>query len=634
MEGYLYKWINIIYGWKKRYISISNGRIEISLSKEDKTKKTYIINSEIEVISKNLYEFIIRHVDGLYEINLKAISEDQKSNLIKLIILEKNLFQKKKDFQKDNSKSDENENETLTRIEGRLHFLYRKLNEFGNSTNSLFENAFNENSDERIEKLIKTYESLMIIKDSIKTEVDDILNICITKKRRISEIKEISSSEFYDIDDNINDNTADSKEENIESYEECENISNDQSLEIIKQTSHASVIKSYNYNSRTVLYTNFSLSTSLFSKLLKSIFNQKGSLPVSYNEPISMLQRCIEPFQFFSFINKSFQSDKIEDKLIYLSVFIISEYYLNINRILKPFNPLLGETFEYYDKDRKFFAFAEQVSHHPPISAFMIKNENICVYSDTKHKHKLIFIKGAVELSFTSNVNVLYTSEGLLTNHFIYNKPQLILKNLIYGYPHYDVSGVVVLKDLKNENFSSEISFLDENNGKLGEVTCQIFKNKKIIYYIKGNWTSKLSLYSADNEYMHDIWSIPDENFVKNKNYLDNYLLSSYAYDLNHLPSSLKEYLPVSDSRFRPDQREYEIGNIEIAEELKAKLEKKQRERSKQNEESKVLYNPYYFRLITDKNGMYYFPNKERDYWEDRKSKNYKNILDIFNLLD
>ena len=30
MEGYLYKWLNMIVGWKPRYIVIADGQLEIS----------------------------------------------------------------------------------------------------------------------------------------------------------------------------------------------------------------------------------------------------------------------------------------------------------------------------------------------------------------------------------------------------------------------------------------------------------------------------------------------------------------------------------------------------------------------------------------------------------------------------
>ena len=41
---------------------------------------------------------------------------------------------------------------------------------------------------------------------------------------------------------------------------------------------------------------------------------------------------------------------------------------MNQKAVKKPFNPLLGETFELVGKDYRFLA--EQVSHHPPITAF------------------------------------------------------------------------------------------------------------------------------------------------------------------------------------------------------------------------------------------------------------------------
>jgi len=40
---------------------------------------------------------------------------------------------------------------------------------------------------------------------------------------------------------------------------------------------------------------------------------------------------------------------------------------------MKPFNPLLGETFE-YEQDG-FRLLLEQVSHHPPISALHCEHE-------------------------------------------------------------------------------------------------------------------------------------------------------------------------------------------------------------------------------------------------------------------
>lgn len=55
--------------------------------------------------------------------------------------------------------------------------------------------------------------------------------------------------------------------------------------------------------------------------------------------------------------------------LFFLSkAFAVSALASNWERLGKPFNPLLGETYEYQNAD--FRIVCEQVSHHPPVSSF------------------------------------------------------------------------------------------------------------------------------------------------------------------------------------------------------------------------------------------------------------------------
>jgi hypothetical protein len=53
---------------------------------------------------------------------------------------------------------------------------------------------------------------------------------------------------------------------------------------------------------------------------------------------------------------------------MYVSIFAAT-FPVVQERVAKPFNPLLGETYEYVDPKRVNFKFvAEQVSHHPPVN--------------------------------------------------------------------------------------------------------------------------------------------------------------------------------------------------------------------------------------------------------------------------
>lgn len=55
--------------------------------------------------------------------------------------------------------------------------------------------------------------------------------------------------------------------------------------------------------------------------------------------------------------------------MVYIGCFSVSGYSSTYDRLSKQFNSILGETYELVREDKGFRIFAEQVSHHPPISA-------------------------------------------------------------------------------------------------------------------------------------------------------------------------------------------------------------------------------------------------------------------------
>lgn len=85
-------------------------------------------------------------------------------------------------------------------------------------------------------------------------------------------------------------------------------------------------------------------------------------MPVIFNEPISMLQRFAECVQYAYLLDKADESDdphirmQVINKSInfhyglvfkYVAAFAVSTFSSNFDRVTKPFNPLLGETFEF-----------------------------------------------------------------------------------------------------------------------------------------------------------------------------------------------------------------------------------------------------------------------------------------------
>lgn len=697
MEGYLFKYVNMILGWRPRYFILSKTTLEIKQKKEDANGKRYDITS-MNIFNEKKTEFSLEFRDR--KILLKAFSEIEKATWLLaikeqqhqiLIGLQNQTCNLSSMFSSKNARSSRKESEKKdcnpykkdfkTHIRDSLTSIQYSIFDLNIAINNLHlylqENLKNE-------QLLKIYDSFLFVKQSLRSSIDDALLSIVD-----DEVEDENSLEkthlFYEAKETLMDYPVDIKKENNNlekniaqaddksdesaSFDDCEEIGkfdteedkNVESLRLSRSGSRLDNIalfadrlklceRYFKFQPRVALPNQIKSSNNMISDLVKAAMKEKAALPITYNEPISMLQRQIEPFQNYHLLDESFKCQEEELKIANISAYIVSELSLSINRLLKPFNPILGETFEFVDCKNQFRAISEQVSHHPPVSAYLIEGKNIFAYGDSKNKHKFVFLKGAIEMNFNSKANIIFhqsttyhetfydesmkVKPNSILNHYQYNKPNLIMKGLVYGTPHYDIVGVVNIEDLiiegKNDICKAELEFLEE--GKiLGAVKGKIYKNKEVVYILKGNWREDLNLYDkSGKELIRQLWKVPNEPFIINQDVLNNYLLSSYGNNLNYLPEELLEVLPPSDSRLRPDQRLLEEGKFDEAEAMKKQLEDVQRKRAKVYEAEKKTYKPYFFKSLNDKDGGFYVPSAI-NYWEERENKNLGFIHDIFN---
>jgi len=78
------------------------------------------------------------------------------------------------------------------------------------------------------------------------------------------------------------------------------------------------------------------------------------------------------------------------------------------------------------------------------------------------------------------------------------------------------------------------------------------------------------------------------------------YGFSQFAIELNEITPIEKGKLPKTDSRKRPDQRLYEEGQVDRADEEKLRIEKMQRETRAGYAEKGTPWKPQWFRLEED----------------------------------
>ena len=77
--------------------------------------------------------------------------------------------------------------------------------------------------------------------------------------------------------------------------------------------------------------------------------------------------------QDYYLLERAARSDDSCYRLALTAIFSLNELAYASKRLKKPFNPILGETYEFAHKDFRFFS--EQVSHHPPITAYKFEGD-------------------------------------------------------------------------------------------------------------------------------------------------------------------------------------------------------------------------------------------------------------------
>ena len=642
------KWGNFIKGWKKIMLILDEYYIHIMTLKSTfkKTNKiTSISLQDVNIIDDNKKkQFQI--ITNNKKITIKAENEKDKFLFMdKVNLAKKNLIMHRASTISSNIDNDDTSEKVIIKID--------KLKSFLNKLDEINENILQiqmlegEIKNKTREKFRSFVTNIIYIGDNLKKKIDKIisnnqyhiiqnknnLNLINENKTEINTIKE--NNESVSSSDEIEENYDMERLEEIKSIKEILNSSNMKISKFKKGLSTTITDFSdskYNF-SRNSLPINLQCPETMVKDFVKTFTTKNTSLPILYNEPISMLQKQCEKF-YYSNLLKEASNEKInkELKICYLIGFICGELSLNINRYLKPFNPILGETFEFFDNERQFRYFSEQVSHNPVITAYMCESKDFVYFGDTRMKSSFKVFKGAMEILFTNKTHILFKNTQ---DKFVFNKPKVYLSGIINGIPKYDYEGEIVVEYVNNNKIKGVVNFYEGKNKKNNEVIVDgiIYNDSKIIYRIKGNWNERIYYFceGKENEEI-DIWKINKDEIYLN-NTFKNYNLPSYSLNLNFINDDLKNILPKSDSRLRPDQREYELGNIDEAIKLRQIIEDNQRSRHKLFEEKKIVYEPFYFNNIFNDNSNDFVYVYKGGYFEDRSENKYRNEKeDIFDI--
>nr|XP_033769945.1 oxysterol-binding protein-related protein 2 isoform X1 [Geotrypetes seraphini]XP_033769946.1 oxysterol-binding protein-related protein 2 isoform X1 [Geotrypetes seraphini]XP_033769948.1 oxysterol-binding protein-related protein 2 isoform X1 [Geotrypetes seraphini]XP_033769949.1 oxysterol-binding protein-related protein 2 isoform X1 [Geotrypetes seraphini]XP_033769950.1 oxysterol-binding protein-related protein 2 isoform X1 [Geotrypetes seraphini] len=367
----------------------------------------------------------------------------------------------------------------------------------------------------------------------------------------------------------------------------------------------------------------------------------KITMPIVFNEPLSFLQRITEYMEHIYLINKACALTDSMARMQTVAAFAVSAVASQWERTGKPFNPLLGETYELTREELGFRFVSEQVSHHPPISAFYSEGLNKDFVFHGSIYPKLKFWGKSVEAEPRGTI----TLELLKHNEaYTWTNPTCCVHNVIIGKLWIEQYGTV---EIVNHSTGDKCVLNFKPCGLFGKELHRVEgyiqdKNKKKLCVIYGKWTEclwcvdpltyetykksekrggdqkkvkqnddavKLENDEADDmpEVQETVQVIPGSKLLwritsRPPNSSQMYNFTSFAVSLNELDKDLEKILAPTDCRLRPDIRSMENGNMDLASKQKERLEEKQRaarrERARTEEEWRTRWfcqgnNPY-----------------------------------------
>lgn len=363
----------------------------------------------------------------------------------------------------------------------------------------------------------------------------------------------------------------------------------------------------------------------------------KITMPVVFNEPLTMLQRACEGIQYSRYLKMADQSDDPVERMEYVCAFIIAVHSGNCHRIIKPFNPLLYETYEYdyeLEDGTHVRAVSQQVSHHPPITAACSESDNF-IYEGSLNP-KIKFWGRSVEVQPDGQCRIFLKRHK---ESYIFKSVSCAVHNIIVGKLWFEHVGPLEVICAQS-NVQANLMFRKAGwfSNDLHRFDGVIEKDKKKVRFVYGKWSDYVKSvdHSEYEKYMKDnqqkIFRIPDNpnqdspngisprlgtsssssslnnntrpgegdrksGFKKSDSsqsfdiphsrtlwkleaeYLEEYYnFTLFTMTLNELTPDVEKNLPRTDSRFRMDVRKLEEGDLDAAASEKQRLEEKQRE--------------------------------------------------------
>ncbi|KAL5534707.1 hypothetical protein ACEPAG_1171 [Sanghuangporus baumii] len=235
-----------------------------------------------------------------------------------------------------------------------------------------------------------------------------------------------------------------------------------------------------------------SIISSIISQLRIGMDLHRVTFPTFVLEPRSMLERIAD---FMSHPELIFGAEKVDDpeeRFLMVLRYYLSGWHIKPKGVKKPYNPVLGEFFRCrydYPNGTQGFYIAEQVSHHPPISAyFYISPANkIRIIGEIKPKSKFLGNSVATTMEGENRITLLGRPED---GEYVITMPNMYARGILFGKMVFELGDTCVARNEKT-GMQCDLDFKTKGffTGTYNAITGRVRHNGVDIGEISGRWS-------------------------------------------------------------------------------------------------------------------------------------------------
>ncbi|KAG2202045.1 hypothetical protein INT47_006237, partial [Mucor saturninus] len=243
-------------------------------------------------------------------------------------------------------------------------------------------------------------------------------------------------------------------------------------------------------------YSTSSFIINIIKHLRKNMDLHRITLPAFILEPRSMLEKVTDFMSHPDILLEASQTEHPLDRFMTVVKFYLSGWHNEPKNVKKPYNPILGEQFkckykyDFNGKESDALFVAEQVSHHPPISAYYYSNpeNNIVMKGNISPKSRFL---GTCVGNFMEGDNCIMLKDETYT----ITMPNMYVKGILFGRMELELGGQCYV-DCKETGFRCELEFKTKGffTGERDVVVGNVIDTTtgQIVCSVSGNWADKI----------------------------------------------------------------------------------------------------------------------------------------------